>query len=145
MRLNVTCPQCLQTAHGICLVIIGSERQLDPLRVSGDGIATDDGCGYPSPYFHLHYLHGPGRSSPVYMSFMERKGWQVQFLEADLKTPLLRKLHFASVDKIIELVERAGGFRDQESRLMLDQGIAMGRGGVFLSLTEEQYAKLKSR
>ena len=29
------------------------------------------------------------------------------------------------------------------SRLMLDQGIAMGRGGVFLNLTEEQYEKLK--
>ena len=23
----------------------------------------------------------------VYMSFMDRQGWQVQFLEADLKTP----------------------------------------------------------
>ena len=27
---------------------------------------------------------------------------------------------------------------DQESRLMIDQAIAMGRGGVFLRLTEEQ-------
>ena len=70
-------------------------------------------------------------------------GWHCQFLEADLKTPLPRKLHFTSSDKIIELVERAGGFKDQESRLMLNQGISMGRGGVFLSLTEEQYAKLK--
>jgi len=26
---------------------------------------------------------------------------------------------------------------------MLEQGIAMGRGGVFLSLTDQQYAKLK--
>jgi len=26
---------------------------------------------------------------------------------------------------------------------MLEQGIAIGRGGVFLSLTEEQYAQLK--
>jgi hypothetical protein len=33
---------------------------------------------------------------------------------------------------------------DQESRMMLNQGIAMGRGGVFLSLTDEQYARLKS-
>jgi hypothetical protein len=28
-------------------------------------------------------------------------------------------------------------------RLMVDQGIEMGRGGVFLSLTYEQYSKLK--
>jgi hypothetical protein len=31
----------------------------------------------------------------------------------------------------------------QESRLMLEQGIAVGRGGVFLNLTEEQYGRLK--
>jgi hypothetical protein len=48
-------------------------------------------------------------------------------------------------DKIIELVERGGGLRDQESRLMLEQGIATGRGGVFLNLTYEQYTRLKSR
>ena len=81
----------------------------------------------------------------VYMSFQDRNGWQIQFLEQDLKTPLPRKLTFASSDKIIELVQRAGGFPDQESRLMLDQGMAMGRGGVFLNLTEEQYAKLRKR
>jgi hypothetical protein len=79
------------------------------------------------------------------MSFQDRRGWQVQFLEADLKTPLPRKLHFTSHDKIIELVERGGGFKDQESRLVLEQGISMGRGGVFLNLTDEQYAKLKAQ
>jgi hypothetical protein len=79
----------------------------------------------------------------VYMSFMDRYGWHCQFLEADLQTTLPRKLTFASPDKIVEMVERGGGFKDQESRLMLDQGIATGRGGVYLSLTDEQYAKLK--
>jgi hypothetical protein len=84
--------------------------------------------------------NGPHR---VYMSFQDRHGWQVQFLEQDLKTPLPKKLHFALADKLIALVEHGGGFKDQEARMMLDQGIAMGRGGVFLSLTDEQYAKLK--
>jgi len=69
--------------------------------------------------------------------------WKSQFLEADLKTPLPKRLHFTSPDRIIELVERGGGFPDQESRLMLNQAIAMGRGGVFLSLTDEQYGRLK--
>jgi hypothetical protein len=80
----------------------------------------------------------------VYLSFQDRLGWQCQFLEADLKTPLPKCLHFTSPDKIIELVERGGGFPDQESRLTLDQDISKGRGGVFLSLTEEQYEKLKT-
>ena len=79
----------------------------------------------------------------VYMSFQDRHGWQCQFLEADLQTPLPKRLHFASQSKIVELVERGGGIRDQDSRLMLEQGIATGRGGVFLSLTDEEYAKLK--
>jgi hypothetical protein len=78
----------------------------------------------------------------VYMSFMDRNGWHCQFLEKDLQTPLPRKLHFTSAEKVVELVERGGGFIDQESRLMVAQAIEMGRGGVFLSLTDAQYAKL---
>ena len=61
-----------------------------------------------------------------------------------MKTSLPRKLHFTSPDKVIKLVERGGGITDQESRLMLDRAIANGRGGVFLSLTAEQYARLRN-
>ena len=43
---------------------------------------------------------------------------------------------------MVELIERAGGFTDQETRLMVNQGIGMGRGGIFLKLTEEQYDRL---
>jgi hypothetical protein len=81
----------------------------------------------------------------VYMSFMDRYGWHCQFLEEDLKTPLPRKLTFKSPEKIIELIERAGGFKDSAERQAFDHGIAMGRGGVDLSLTDEQYAALKRR
>jgi hypothetical protein len=79
------------------------------------------------------------------MSFQDRQGWQCQFMEADLKTPLPKRLHFASSDKVVELLERAGGFTDLLSRLMLNKGISMGRGGIFLKLTEEQYSKLRKR
>ena len=80
----------------------------------------------------------------VYLSFQDRHGWQCQLLETDLKTPLPRKLHFTSADKVIELVERGGGLSNLESRRALDQAIEIGRGGVFLSLTAEQYFKLKT-
>ena len=66
----------------------------------------------------------------VYLSFQIGDGWQCQFLEADLQTPLPKRLHFVSSSKIVELVERAGGFIDQETRLMVDQGVEMGRGAV---------------
>ena len=38
--------------------------------------------------------------------------WKTQSLEADLKKPLPKRLHFTSAGKIIELVERGGGFKD---------------------------------
>ena len=76
------------------------------------------------------------------MYFQCRDGWRCQFTEADLKTPLPSKLHFASSSKVVEPGGRDGGLTDQESRLMLNQTIATGRGWVFLSLTSEQYAKL---
>jgi hypothetical protein len=62
------------------------------------------------------------------MYFQYRNGWQCQFLETDLKTSLPKKLHFTSPEKVIKPVERGGGITDQESRLMLNQAIATGRG-----------------
>ena len=57
---------------------------------------------------------------------------------------LPRELHFTSADKVVELVNRGGGITDQQSRLMLDQAIVKGRSGIFLKLTLDQYAKLKT-
>lgn len=79
----------------------------------------------------------------VYMSFMLSGGWYCQFLEEDLKTPLPRKFTFATEEKVRELAERGGAFQNLESRHALNHGISNGRGGVWLSLDEEQYAKLK--
>jgi hypothetical protein len=88
-------------------------------------------------------MGSPNDRHRVYLSFQSRNGWYCQFLERDLKTVLPRRLHFASADKVIELVERAGGFPDQESRLAMNHGLEIGRGGMFLNLTEEQYTKLR--
>ena len=77
------------------------------------------------------------------MYFMKRQGWYCQFLEADLKTPLPCKLNLDDPAKLIELAERGGGLPNLEADQMLRHGINMGRGGVWLSLTQEQYQKLK--
>jgi hypothetical protein len=50
------------------------------------------------------------------MYFFKRGPWQVQFTEADLKTPLPRKLTFSDPEKIRELARRGGAWRDSESR-----------------------------
>jgi hypothetical protein len=45
-------------------------------------------------------------SHTVYMYFFLRTGWQVQFLEADLKTALPRKFTFTHPEKIRDLASR---------------------------------------
>jgi hypothetical protein len=82
-------------------------------------------------------------SHQVYMYFFKRGGWQVQFLEPDLKTPLPRKLTFADPEKIRELARRGGAWRDSESRQMLEHAIDVGRGGIYLRLTPDQYSRLR--
>jgi hypothetical protein len=78
----------------------------------------------------------------IHMSFMRTHGWYCQFLEDDLQTSLPTTLNFATSEKVIELIERGGGFTDSESRNTVADAIGMGRGGVYLSLTDEQYRKL---
>jgi hypothetical protein len=79
----------------------------------------------------------------VYMHFMTQSGWHCQFLEEDLKTPLPLKLNLLKSDKLFELAERGGYKMDLEGRQSLQHAIDTGRGGIWLTLTEEQYRKLK--
>jgi hypothetical protein len=78
----------------------------------------------------------------VYASFQCRNGWHVSFLERDLKTSLRKHLTFASEKKIVELAERGNADLNLESRAALQHGIENGRGGFYLNLSDEQYAKL---
>jgi hypothetical protein len=82
-------------------------------------------------------------SHQVYMFFFKRGGWEVQFLEADLKTPLPRKLTFSDPEKIRELARRGEAWGDSESRQMLEHAIETCRGGVYLRLTPDQYGRLR--
>ncbi len=77
----------------------------------------------------------------VYASFQHRK-WDVQFLDSDLKTSLRKHLTFASEKKIIELAERGNANLDLKSRAAIQHGISIGRGGVWLNLSKEQYSRL---
>jgi hypothetical protein len=77
------------------------------------------------------------------MSFMLRDGWYCQFLEKDLKTALPRKVFLKDVDDVLQMAIRGGARMDTEKRHAFDYAIGMGRGGVWLELTDEQYIKLK--
>ena len=83
-------------------------------------------------------------SHRVYMTFTLVHGtWFCQFLEADARTPLPHKLNFADPEKIREVARRGEAWGNLESKQALEQGIETGRGGVWLRLTPEQYARLR--
>jgi hypothetical protein len=74
---------------------------------------------------------------------MFRKGWLCQFLEEDLKTPLPRKVMFEDDQKIWEMAKRGGFTLNISGRQELEEAIRRKRGGIWLELTPEQYAKLR--
>jgi len=79
------------------------------------------------------------------MNFMEwRKGWRVSFTEADCQTSLPRKLTFATPDKI-RIMQQRFGSQLLDDKNALEHGISIGRGGAWLTLTEEQYQRLRQR
>ena len=101
-----------------------------------------DSFAFYSPI--LFYMSRYDRPSHrVFMTFFQRSGWQVQFLEADLRTPLPRKFTFTDPDKIRELARKGEAWGDSESWQMLEYAIENGRGGVYLRLTPDQYKKLR--
>ena len=78
----------------------------------------------------------------VYPGFQHRKGWHVSFLVSDLQTSLRKHLTFASEQKIVVLAERGNAELNLENRAAIQHGIAIGRGGFYLNLTDEQYQRL---
>jgi len=110
-------------AGKICAIC---SRGLPPPHLPGEQRCTT--CGGP----HI-----------VYMCFMLRSGWYCQFLERDLKTPLPRKVVLKDAEEVLQMAVRGGARMDTEQRQAFDYAIGMGRGGVWLELSEVQYRKLK--
>ena len=80
----------------------------------------------------------------ILMNFQNvRHDWHVSFLEADACTPLPRHLTFAIAEKIFDTARAGGADFTSEGRCMIEHGISIGRGSVWLHLTEAQYQKLK--
>jgi len=67
------------------------------------------------------------------------------FLEADLKTPIPKQLNLVSQEKLFEIAERGGYDLNLEGRQAIQRAIEMGRGGIWLELSEEQYRKLTGK
>jgi hypothetical protein len=63
-------------------------------------------------------------------------------MQPDLQTSLPLRLTFDDEDKIRQMAERGGVQINLEARSMLDHGIEIGRGEIWLELTDEQYSLL---
>lgn len=127
---------------------MGSERSSSVrMRMAGTICAL---CRAPLPS-----PHPPGeqlcarcnaRNKPphrVYMHFQTQSGWQCRFLEEDLKTSIPVRLNLIREKRLFEIAERGGYRLNLEGRQAIQRAIDMGRGGIWLQLTEEQYRRLK--
>ena len=79
----------------------------------------------------------------VYVSFLKRRGWTVQFLEDNLKTTIGKIRTFPDHTSIRALIDRTPTKLNTEDRQALDYALSNGRGGLYLMLTAEQYQRLK--
>jgi hypothetical protein len=125
---------------------MGGERaSMTRMRRSGK-ICCACGAMLAPPYLQGERLCdrcGKGTKHRVYMQFILTRGWFCQFLEADLKTPLPRKVTVKDQKKIFKMAERGGFHLSVAGRYSIQKAIDEGRGGIWLELTDEQYAKLK--
>jgi hypothetical protein len=64
-------------------------------------------------------------------------------MEADLKTVLPRKVTVWDQKMLFETAERGGFHLRPAGRYSIQKAIDEGRGGIWLELSGEQYAKLK--
>ncbi len=79
----------------------------------------------------------------VYLKFAKAKGWRCQFLTEDLKSTLPLQLNLQTDEKLFELAEKGGARMNLEGRQAIEHGIRSGTGGVWLELSDDQYAKLR--
>jgi len=86
------------------------------------------------------------RRCRTYMSFARvrnRDKYTCRFHEDNLaKTPISRRLIFRS-RSIFEAARRGHGLTDMHSRQALAEAVAIGRGGIWLKLTEEQLQSIR--
>ena len=79
----------------------------------------------------------------VFLQVSFRQGWFCEFLEEDRRTPLPRTECLLMSESCFELVKRGGFTLNISGRQEIEEAIRKKRGGVWLELTPEQYAKLR--
>jgi len=85
-----------------------------------------------------------GSTHRICMSLVFTDGWHCRFHAADIcKTPISKMFSFHGKEKIYEMVRRGHGIATPEAFEALDQAVAVGRGQVWLELSDAQYQALR--
>ena len=77
----------------------------------------------------------------VFMYFRQRFGWHCSFTN-DARKKLPREFTFSSPDTVRELAKRGNGLIHKWDREGFEIGLDVGKGGIWLRLTNEQYFAL---
>jgi hypothetical protein len=98
-----------------------------------------------SPILPLNYQHVPLRQTlPPGLHVLRpevRLASAIPSARSQNSLPL--KLTFADPEKVRELARRGEALGTSEARQMLEHAIETGRGGIYLRLTPEQFARLR--
>jgi hypothetical protein len=80
----------------------------------------------------------------IYMSFVRNKedGTAASHQNDLRKTPISRRFVFAGAEKVYEAARRGNGLMSMESRHGFQEAVTAGKGGIWLSLNQQQYAAL---
>ena len=113
------------------------------MPVAEIALRQNSSCGQSKERLQPRTLRPP-EPHRVYLSFVRLSdGWHSRFHQDDLlKSPISRRFVFRRAEKIHEAAQRGNGLIDEESCQSLDEAVALGRGGIWLRLTEGQYSAL---
>jgi hypothetical protein len=78
----------------------------------------------------------------VYVAFERKVSWHVVFSDGQTQKRLCTVV-FQDEQKLYELAKRGGALTNLEAKQAIELGIASGKGGLFLQLSPDQYAKLE--
>jgi len=77
----------------------------------------------------------------VYMYFRRFSGWHCSF-RTETRKKLPREFTFKSSDKVVELARRGNGLVDKWDQEGFEIDLVIGKGGIWLRLSDEQYRAL---
>lgn len=125
---------------------MGSERASSVRQRYAGKVCCECGRSLPPPHRRGERLcqecAGVGRRR-VFLRFKFLHGWHCEFFDETLKTALPRTVLLPDEKKLFEMLKRGGYTLNIAGRREIEDAIRQKKGGVWLDLTAEQYAKLR--